>query len=83
MIPEIVDPQILFVKFENQGGDWIIKIPNAYKDGSEFLAPIDENLSLQFQPVMLNSFLGHDPRPGIACIPLHFEDDPEETKGEE
>ena len=82
MTPDIVDPKVLFVKFENQGGDWVVTIPNAYKDGSDFSAPIDESLSLQFQPVMLSSLLGHDSRPGIVCIPLNFTED-EETEGEE
>jgi hypothetical protein len=68
---------VLFVRFENQGGDWVIKIPNAYKDGSDFVAPIDEDLSLQFQPVMLSSLLGHDSRPGIACFPLQFHEEDE------
>lgn len=72
----IFNPRVLFVRFENQGGDWVVRIPKAHKDGSDFVVPIEEELSLQFQPVALSSLI-QESVIGVGCIPLRFEADEE------
>lgn len=69
----ILDPLVLYVKFENQGGDWSVRIPNAYGDGFDFIAPISEELSLQFQPIKLTHYLTTKIVAGVGCIPLVIE----------
>lgn len=68
-IRNILNPRVLFVVFEQQDGDWIVKLPHAYGKDRHWSAPISEALSLQFQPVPLTNLKG-DQTVGVICYPL-------------
>lgn len=73
MQPDIADPKVLFVTFENQGGDWVVKIPHAYGKDHHYIAPISEKLSLQFQPATLIAEVHGEENVkvnGVVCYPL-------------
>jgi hypothetical protein len=66
----IANPHVLFLEFENQGGDWAIKILHAYGENKHYSAPLDENLSLQFQPVEMFNPRTAQTITGVGCLPL-------------
>lgn len=68
----IVNPTVLFVGFEKSITGWKVRIPHAYGDGKHFEADIDENLSIQFQPTILQTEeLGEGVKAlGVAAYPL-------------
>jgi hypothetical protein len=79
---QISNPQVLFVLFEDQGGDWVVKIPHAYGEDKHFIAPIEEALSLQFHAVKMMNPLTAEKIIGVACIPLKEVDEKDSKESE-
>lgn len=67
---QIVDPQVLFVRFERHKGKWRVKIPNGFGKDQDFIAPIRDDLELQFQPVSFKNIMAGGIITGVGCLPM-------------
>lgn len=70
MAKQIVNPRVLMLNFVKDGDDWVLRIPDAFGKGKPFVAPVSENMLLQFQPVTMFRALTAEKVSGVACLPL-------------
>lgn len=67
---QIAHPRVLFVHFENQGGDWALVIPHAFGKNKHYRSAITEDLLLEFMPVAMTNILKGEVVTGVGCVPL-------------